>query len=283
MKTSELFENKTVISFEVFPQSGNPNFFETLNTLAALTPDFISVTNTAGVKNFDKAFELTSMIKKQYGIESAAHLPCVNLSERQAAEFLDKLKDSGVENILALRGDILPNAKPNGRFNHADEFISFINKNYDFNIIAACYPEKHPESKSYIDEINFLKQKAESGASQLITQIFFDNELFYNFRNCAELAEVNLPIEAGIMPVTSKKQLERIVRLCGISVPKKLMKIAQRYENNPIALRDAGIAYAIDQIVDLITQGADGIHIYTMNNPYAAKKICSAVSNLIRA
>lgn len=282
MKTAELFSNKTVLSFEVFPPSSNEEFNNTLNELSQLKPDFISVTNsTSSRKNQNNTFQIAHDIKNKYGIESVAHLPCINLSEEEALIALDSLKKSGIENLLALRGDISPETVSKGRFHHANELISFIRERYDFNIIAACYPEAHSESKDIIEDINNLKLKVESGASQLITQIFFDNDYFYHFRDCTSLAGIHLPIEAGIMPVTNKRQIEKMVKLCGVNIPKKLSRILERYGDNPISLRDAGIAYAVDQIVDLITQGVDGIHLYTMNTSYAAKKICNAIRSLL--
>jgi len=283
MKTSEIFKDKTVLSFEIFPSDNDEQTNETLDMLSQLQPDFISVTNsTSSTKNQGKTFQLASEIKNKYGIEGVAHLPCINISEEDVLHILDNLEKNGIENLLALRGDISDNTVFKGRFHHANELIAFIRERYDFNIIAACYPEAHPESKNIIDDINKLKLKADSGASQLITQIFLDNNYFYNFRERASIAGINIPIEAGIMPVTNKKQIERMVKLCGISLPKKFLKIIERYENSPASLRDAGIAYAVNQIVDLVSQGTEGIHLYTMNNPYVAKKISEAVSTIIK-
>lgn len=284
MKTSDLFREKTVLSFEVFPPkptSDESVIYQTLDGLSGLHPDFISVTYGAGGrKNGSKTIQITSDVKKKYGIESVAHLPCINLSEQDAVEILDSMQVNGIENILALRGDISSDTKPNERFSHASELIEFIHAHYDFHIIAACYPERHPESKSIVEDMNHLKQKVECGASHLITQLFLDNDYFYKFKERADIAGIYVPIEAGIMPVTNKTQIERMVKLCGIHLPRKFMKVMERYENNPVALRDAGIAYAIDQIVDLIAQGVDGIHLYTMNNPYVAKRIYEAVHRL---
>lgn len=198
-------------------------------------------------------------------------------------EILDGFKANGIENILALRGDISPDITPRGDFKHANELIEFIRENGDFNIIAACYPEGHPESTNLIEDIRYTKQKVDSGASHLITQLFLDNSHFYAFRERAALAGISVPIEAGIMPVTNKAQIERMVKLCGASLPKKFERILEKYGDNPTAMRDAGIAYAIDQIVDLISEGVDGIHLYTMNKPYVAQKICEAVARLLAA
>ncbi len=193
------------------------------------------------------------------------------------------LRENGIENILALRGDILGGTVPSGDFHHADELISFIAANGNFNILAACYPEGHPESRSLVDDIQNLRRKADTGANQLVTQFFLDNDYFYAFRERAAIAGIALPIEAGIMPVINKKSIERMVALSGIKLPKKFMRMIEKYENNPVALRDAGIAYAVDQIVDLTAQGVDGIHLYTMNNPYIAQKIYEAVYRLLAA
>ncbi len=287
MKLSELFHKKTVMSFEVFPPRPSVDesvIYNTLDGLTGLNPDFISVTYGAGGgSNGNKTIQIASDVKHRYGIESAAHLPCIGITKTQAVQILDSLKENGIENILALRGDISADTVPAKDFRHANELIEFIHERYDFNIIAACYPEKHPESKSIIDDIHFLKQKVDSGVSHLITQLFLDNNDFFSFRERTSVAGINVPIEAGIMPVTNKAQIERMVKLCGIKLPEKFIKIMERYEDNPVALRDAGIAYAIDQIVELISQEVDGIHLYTMNNPYVAKRIHDAVFRLFAA
>ena len=220
MKTSELFGKGTVLSFEIFPPKPTADekvIYETLDGLSGLNPDFISVTYGAGGgNNCRKTVRIASDIKHKYGIESIAHLPCINLSENDAVCILNQLKENEIENILALRGDISPDIKPNGRFHHANELIRFIYERYDFNIIAACYPEGHPESKNIVADIENLKRKADAGASQLVTQLFLDNDYFYSFQERVALAGINLPIEAGIMPVTNKKQIERMVKLCGV-------------------------------------------------------------------
>ena len=285
MKLSEAMKEKMLLSFEVFPpktEKGMENLPGTIEHLMKYKPEYISCTYGAGGgKNGDKTIQIASDIKNKYGIESIAHMPCINLSETDAIEILDKLKNNGIENILALRGDISPDTKPNGRFKHANDLISFIRERYDFNIISACYPECHAESKNIIEDIFYLKQKVDCGASHLITQLFLDNDDFYSFRERTELAGINVPIEAGIMPVTNKAQIQRMVKLCGIKLPKKFIRMIERYGDNPESLRDAGIAYAIDQIVDLISHDVDGIHLYTMNNPYVAKRIYEAVYRLI--
>ena len=285
MKTADIFKKKTVFSLEVFPPKPDANesvIYDTLEQLSDIRPDFISVTYGAGGgKNGSRTIKIASDIVSKYNTTSVAHLPCINLTKKQAAEILDSIKSSGIENVLALRGDIPNDTEVSGDFSHADELVTFIRENYDFNIVAACYPEVHPESNSAIDDIKNLKNKVECGVDHLITQLFLDNRHFYNFRENTQLAGINVPIEAGIMPVTNKKQIERMVKLCGVELPNKFIRVLERYENDPVALRDAGIAYAVDQITDLVTEGADGIHLYTMNNPYIAHRIYDAVQSLI--
>ncbi len=285
MKTNKLFCERTVLSFEVFPPkptSDESVIYDALEKLSKLRPDCISVTYGAGGSaNCDKTVQIASDIKNKYGIESVAHLPCVYISETEAVEILDSLETNGIENVLALTGNPSPNIMPNGRFHYANELIEFIRERYDFNIIAACYPEIHPESPNAMSDIQSLKRKVDSGASQLITQLFLNNDDFYRFKERAELAGINVPIEAGIMPVTNKKSIERMVKMCGIKLPDKFRKVIEKYGDNPTAMYDAGIAYAIDQIVDLLSQGVDGIHLYTMNNAYTAERIYNAVHSLI--
>lgn len=284
MKTTELFKKKTVLSYEVFPPKPTSpvnTIYDTLAELKELSPDFISVTYGAGGgKNNSETFKIAQSIKNS-GIESVAHLPCIGLKREDVASRLDELKAIGVENILALRGDIPDGGCDKGDFDHASDLISFIKSYGDFDVIAACYPEGHIESANRVEDIRNLKRKVDAGADHLITQLFFDNEYFYSFEEYCQLAGINVPIEAGIMPVTNKKQIERMASLCGVALPKKLVKMLHRYENDPVAMRDAGIAYAVDQIVDLVAQGVDGIHLYTMNNSYIARKIHEAVRNLV--
>ncbi len=287
MKICELFQMKKVFSFEVFPPRRIDSvsiIYDTIEKLKGLNPDFISVTYSAGgsESNAD-TFKIASAIKNNYGIESVAHLPSINHTKVEVLKILEDLRSAGIENILALRGDVNPSFSPKNDFKFASDLISFIKEHGDFNIIAACYPEGHFESPSIIDDIRNLKRKVDAGANQLITQLFFDNNCFYSFRERAAIAGINIPIEAGIMPVVNKKQIERIVTLCRVNLPKKFLAIMNRYENNPEALRDAGIAYAVDQIIDLIAQGVDGIHLYTMNNPYIAHRIYEAINTLLVA
>lgn len=286
MKLSNILKNQTTLSYEVFPPKRDGSIqtiYHTLNALHELNPDFISVTYGAGGNgNGQATCEIASTIKKQYKIESLAHLTCSDLSKDDLLSQLEIFKQNGIENILALRGDILDSKQPKGDFTYASDMIAFIKEHGDFDITAACYPEGHSESKNLIEDIRNLKRKVDSGADQLITQLFFHNDYLYRFQERCSLAGIHVPIKAGIMPVINKKQIERMVSLCHVELPSKFITMMNRYENNPDAMRDAGIAYAIDQIVDLVVHGVNGIHLYTMNNPYIAKKIHEAVYGLIK-
>ena len=246
-----------------------------------MRPDFISVTYSAGGSgNSSLALDIASKVKSM-GVVPVLHLPCINYTRAQIDETINNAKEIGIEHILALRGDINPDVPPAEDFSHASDLIGYLRGKGDFDIAAACYPEGHPDSDSLDEDIDNLKIKVDAGADHLITQLFFDNEYFYNFREKSRAKGINVPIEAGIMPVVNKKQIERMVTTCGASLPHKFVKIMQKYENNPEALRDAGIAYAINQIVDLAAGDVDGIHLYTMNNAYVARKISEAVSGII--
>ena len=284
MRIKDIFDKKTVFSFEVFPPkktSSIDTIYKTIDELHDLEPDFISVTYSAGGSgNGGLACEIASRIKET-GITPVIHLPCINYTREEISTTLDEIKSRGIENILALRGDINPDIPQKHDFLHASDLITFIKSKGDFDIAGACYPEGHPDAENLVEDIMNLRKKVEAGADHLISQLFFDNDCFYEFREKTILAGINVPIEAGIMPVVNKNQIERMVTTCGASLPKKFVKIMQKYEHNPEALRDAGIAYAVNQIIDLAANGVDGIHLYTMNNAYVARKICEAVSGVL--
>lgn len=286
MKIRDLFDRKTVFSFEVFPPKKTSSvdvIYKMLEELHDLNPDFISVTfGAGGSSNNTFACDVASKIKEN-GITPMIHLPCINYSKSEVSATLGEIKKRGIENILALRGDRSPDIEPKKDFPHASDLVTYIKSQGDFDIAGACYPECHVDADSIVDDIINLKKKVDAGATHLISQLFFDNDVFYDFREKTALAGINVPIEAGIMPVVNKNQIERMVTMCGVSLPRKFVRVMQKYENNPEALRDAGIAYAINQIVDLIASGVDGIHLYTMNNPYVARKISEAVSGIINA
>ncbi|MCR4862078.1 MAG: methylenetetrahydrofolate reductase [NAD(P)H] [Ruminococcus sp.] len=284
MHIKEIFKKKTVFSFEVFPPKKTSSIdviYNTLDELHDLKPDFISVTFSAGgSSNNALACDIASRIKEN-GNVPMLHLPCINYTRDEIDATIAEIKSRGIENILALRGDLNPDIPPKKDFRYASDLITYIRKQGDFDIAGACYPESHPDSMSLEEDIQNLKIKVEAGADHLISQLFFDNSSFYEFLWKARAAGINVPIEAGIMPVVNKNQIERMVTTCGASLPKKFVKIMQRFEHSPEALRDAGIAYAVNQIVDLAASGVDGIHLYTMNNAYVARKISEAVSGII--
>ena len=285
MHVKEMFKDRMVFSFEVFPPKKTSSIdviYNTLDELRDLRPDFISVTFSAGgSSNNALACEIASKIKNN-GVVPMIHLPCINYTREEITDTLTEIKDRGIENILALRGDINPDIPPKKEFKYASDLIEFIRSQGNFDIAGACYPECHPDASSLDVDILNLKRKVEAGADHLISQLFFDNSSFYEFLWKARAAGINVPIEAGIMPVVNKNQIERMVTTCGASLPKKFVKIMQKFEHSPEALRDAGIAYAVNQIVDLAASGVDGIHLYTMNNAYVARKISEAVSGIIR-
>lgn len=287
MKIKNMFDRGTVYSFEIFPpkrDSSIETIYTTLEELKGLSPDFISVTfGAGGSANNSASIEIAKRIKEDYGIESAVHLPCINYSKDEIVNILGQLKDNQITNILALRGDINPDIPPKKDFKYASELIEFIKKYGDFDIAGACYPEGHMETENIVQDVLNLRKKVDAGAEHLISQLFFDNNYFYSFLERTQIAGIDVPIEAGIMPVTNKKQIERMVSMCGASLPPKFTKMIQRYEHSPEALRDAGIAYAIDQIVDLVSNNVDGIHLYTMNNAYVARRISEAVESIIRS
>ena len=281
---------KTIFSFEVFPPKKDmpiDTIFSTLDELKGLNPDFISVTfGAGGSSNSGNSIAIARRIKEVCKVEPVIHMPCINMTKEDATQVLDQFEAAGIENILALRGDRVEGKEPCNDFKYANELISFI-KEYEakkggpkFNILAACYPELHPESKSVYDDIDFLKKKVDAGATHLLSQLFFDNNQFFRFLERCQIKGINVPVEAGIMPVTNKKSIERMVSMTNARLPKKFTDMMERYADCPEAIRDAGIAYAIDQIVDLITHGVQGIHLYTMNNPLVARRIYEATKSL---
>lgn len=277
----ELFaKTKPVISFEIFPpKKDSPvnTVYSTINSLKDLKPDFISITYGAGGSSKDRSIELSSLVKNKYGIEALAHLTCISSTKQEIERVLQQLADNGIENILAMRGDLPQD--PNFTFpdplhyQYAKDLIRQIREKGSFSIGAACYPEGHIECENPEKDLIHLKEKVEAGTDFLITQLFFDNEFFYRFRERAADIGISIPISAGIMPVTNKKQVERILSLCRVNLPEKLLKIMEKYEHSPEALKEAGTDYATEQIIELLSWGAEGIHIYTMNRPEVAKKI----------
>ena len=285
MKIASLFgQGRTVFSCEVFPPkktSPVDTIYKTLDGLKDLKPDFISVTFGAGGSQVNQStWETASIIENQYKIPAMAHLTCVAAGREDVDRLLADLKSDGVENVLALRGDVNPDYPPKTDFKYASDLVSYIRAREDFGVSAACYPEGHLESPDLVSDLRHLKEKVDAGAQHLVSQLFFDNDDFFRFLERARIAGINVPIEAGIMPVLSKNSIQRMVSMCGASLPSKLTRILARYGDHPDALREAGIAYAIDQISDLIAGGVEGIHLYTMNNPDVARQIAGSISSI---
>lgn len=287
MNIQRLFESKKVVySLEVFPPKKTTSIdtiYNTLYGLRGLKPDFISVTYGAGGSEAqkNKTCEIASLIRSEYQIEPVSHLTCAGSTKEDIIEFLNRLKAEGVHNILALRGDITPE-NPVIDFEHASDLAAFIKKYDDsFNISGACYPEGHCDAANIDEDIENLKKKEAAGVGHFISQLFFDNDHFYEFMNKVEKAGIKVPIEAGIMPVINKAQIERTVSMCGASLPVKFSKMMNKYAQDPVALKDAGIAFATEQIIDLINNDVQGIHLYTMNNVETATRITNSIANII--
>ena len=289
MNQQQIEHTRAFFSFEIFPPKRDmplDTVYRTLDDLADLAPDFISVTCGAGGSSADassRTIELAASIRERYRREGVAHMPCINLSRSDAADMLGRLDAAGVNKILALRGDRVEGVEPKHDFLYASDLVEFIRREAGdrFQIFAACYPEGHIEAPSPEADLRFLKQKVDAGVDRLISQLFFNNEFFYRFQDRAREIGIDIPIEAGIMPVTNKKQIERMVTLCGATLPRKFQRVLAKYGSRPEAMRDAGIALAIDQIVELLAHGVDGIHLYTMNNPLIARRITEAVRTLL--
>ena len=287
MKISEISRSKNVtFSLEIFPPKRDrpiESIYPTIDRLSAIKPDFISVTYGAGGSGVQQqaTAQLVSHIQNDCGIPALAHLTCINSNKAAVDSMIELLKAAGISNVLALRGDKVPEATPSEDFFHATDLISYIKQRADFDIAAACYPEGHPDSDSVEEDIVHVKRKVELGADHLITQLFFDNEDFYRMLELCGKHGINVPVHAGIMPVTNARQIERMVSTCGSKIPPRLAKIMARYGDNDEAMRAAGLSYAIDQIVDLLASGVHGIHLYAMNNAKLVEDIYGGIKSLI--
>ena len=274
------------LSFEVFPPNpevGNDKIIAALKDMQGLAPHFISVTASNNKFNIkETTVRLADYIQNDLEIPTIAHLPAIYLTKDKVAETIADLDKVGVQKILALRGDIIPGVEPQKDFRYATDLIEFINEQAPhFDIIGACYPEGHPDSPNQISDIQNLKRKVDAGCSSLVTQLFFDNERFYDFQDKCTLAGIDVPIHAGIMPILNRNQALRLLKTCeNIHLPRKFKAILDKYENAPESLRAAGLAYAVDQIVDLVTQDVAGVHLYTMNNADTAQYIHQATHAL---
>ena len=286
MKISEVYKNnKRSLSFEIYPPKKDTeleNIDDTLEILAELKPDFISVTfGAGGSSNNNRTIDLAKKIKFQYGVEPVVHLTCLHYDKQEIDEFARVLEAEGIENVLALRGDRNDRVPEKNDFKHSSDLISYLKPNHDFCFLGACYPETHPESDTRVRDIKDLKTKVDAGAEVLVSQLFFDNNSFFNFKESCSMADIDVPLIPGVMPVINAAQIKRIVSLCGASFPERFQKIIDRYENNKDALFDAGMSYALSQIIDLLVSDIQGIHLYTMNNPAVARRICEGIKNII--
>ena len=288
MKIKErLQENKVHISFEVFPPKTDAGFESVMGAvekIAALKPSYISVTYGDGGGTSKNTVKIASHIKKDLGVPSLAHLTCASSTREEVHAVIDRLKEEGIENILALRGDIPKDASfpiP-GQYHYASELIRDIKEQGDFCIGAACYPEGHVESASKDEDILHLKEKVDCGVDFLTTQMFFDNSILYNFLYRIREKGITVPVLPGIMPVTNGKQIARICSLSGTVLPQRFLAVVDKFGDNPAAMQQAGIAYATDQIIDLIANGIQNIHIYSMNKPEVAAAIMANLSEIMK-
>ncbi|MBD5488838.1 MAG: methylenetetrahydrofolate reductase [NAD(P)H] [Lachnospiraceae bacterium] len=275
---------KSQLSFEIFPPKKDEEFenvYQILRDLGKLNPDFISCTYGAGGSRAGKTIEITSFIQKELHIDAIAHITCVGFTKEDLEQNCAALKTADVSHVLALRGD-RPQTMTDEQFNnrefyYAVDLIRYLKEHTTLDILGACYPEKHFESPSFEEDLRHLKEKVDTGVSSLISQMFFDNQYFYRFLDKARALDINVPIHAGIMPITTAKQLGTTVSLSGSSVPKELADIIATYGDDKEDMRKAGIDYAVRQIRDLQEHGVDGIHIYSMNKVKTTTEICSMI------
>ncbi len=286
MKVKDIIKNnKVTVSFEVFPPKEWDKVESTkavINELARLSPSFMSVTYGAAGTTSGFTTEIANSVKEN-GITPLAHLTCLTSTRDKIHTVVNELKENGIENILALRGDIPKDfVFPDKQYyTYASQLIEEIHTLGDFCVGGACYPEIHPESENRVTDIAHLKEKVDCGLDFLTTQMFFDNEVFYNFREMCAIKGIDVPLVAGIMPITNVNLIERTVKLAGCSLPKKFTKLVDRFGTNNAAMKQAGIVYAMEQIVDLLANGVNNIHIYTMNKPDIAEKITQGIGDII--
>ena len=288
MKISDILVEKTPhLSFEVFPPKTDAAYegvLKATEAIAELKPSYMSVTYGAGGGTSKNTVKIASHIKDKYNVPSLAHLTCVSSTKEEVHQVIDQLKAAGIENILALRGDIPQESEfplPN-HYQYAYELIEDIKSQGDFCIGAACYPEGHVETEHKKDDISNLKTKVDCGVDFLTTQMFFDNNIFYNFLYRIREKGILVPVLPGIMPITNKKQLRRSMELSGTAVPQRFLAIIDRFGDDPEAMKQAGIAYATDQIIDLIANGINHIHVYSMNKPDVATAIMNNLSAILK-
>ena len=290
MKLTQLFQaEKLTLSFEVFPPKTDTAFDsvrEATEEIARLKPAFMSVTYGAGGGTSRYTLDIAENIKQRYGVPTLAHLTCVSSTRETVRERIADMQARGIQNVMALRGDLTPEMLNTDRsqwhYRHAVELIRDIRESgADFCIGGACYPEIHPESANQKEDIRYLKEKVEAGCDFLTTQMFFDNHLLYNFLYKIREAGITVPIIPGVMPITNAKQVERAVKLSGSFMPQRFKSLVDRFGSSPAAMKQAGIAYATDQIIDLFANGITNVHVYSMNKPDVAQKIYENLSDIL--
>ncbi len=290
MKIIDILNSKKLsLSFEVFPPKVSASF-ESVKTateeIAKLNPSFMSVTCGAGGSTDNFTLEIAKNINKNYGVPSIEHLTCVSMTKEGIKQKIEDIKNAGIENIFALRGDLpVGSTKETLKkldYKHAVDLIRELKESgYDFCIGGACYPEIHPESANQNEDILYLKEKVDAGCDFLTTQMFFDNNLLYNFLYKIREKGINVPVVAGIMPITNANQIERAIKLSGSFMPQRFKSLLDKFGTTPDAMKQAGIIYATDQIIDLYANGITNVHVYTMNKPDVARKIQSNLSNIL--
>jgi methylenetetrahydrofolate reductase (NADPH) len=288
MKLTKLFAScKPTLSFEVFPPKSSNNYESVRSAteaIAALRPAFMSVTCGAGGTTEGFTVSIAKNLQDKFGVTPLVHLICISSSEEEIERSLEEIKAAGIENILALRGDIpkYDGATVKSDFKHACDLVAKIKRYGDFCVGGACYPEGHPESPSLDDDINNLKIKIDAGCDFLVSQMFFDNNIFYAFLDKLAAKGINVPVNPGIMPVTNAKQIRRILELSGRTLPRKFAKIVEKFGEDPESMKQAGIVYATEQVVDLFASGIKNVHIYTMNKPEVAARMMDNISAIIK-
>lgn len=290
MKLSDLFQKDgLMLSFEVFPPKTD-TAFDSVKTateeIAKLRPSFMSVTYGAGGGTSKYTLEIAKNIKAEYGVPTLAHLTCVSSTKETVHQRITDMKEAGIQNVMALRGDLTPELMDSDRsgwtYRHAVDLIRELKEcGADFCIGGACYPEVHPESTNQAEDIRYLKEKVDAGCSFLTTQMFFDNNLLYNFLYKIREQGITVPIIPGIMPITNAKQMKRSMQMSGCFVPQRFKSLLDKFGSSPAAMKQAGIAYATDQIIDLYANGIKNVHVYSMNNPDVAEKIQSNLSDIL--
>lgn len=285
MKISELLkQDKVTLSFEVFPPKTSSSYESVARAtqeIAALRPDFMSVTYGAGGGTSEHTVNIAADLRKKYDVTVLTHLTCVSSTREHVAKMVQKYKENGIENILALRGDIPEGGAPHSDYHYAAELVRDIKSQGDFCIGGACYPEGHVEAANKTEDILHLKEKVEAGCEFLTTQMFFDNNLLYNFLYKIREAGITVPVVAGIMPITNANQIDRALKLSGSHVPQRFKALVDKFGSDPAAMKQAGIAYATDQIIDLFANNVTNVHVYSMNKPDVARKIQSNLSDML--